>query len=505
MDRRRVEVRGHHLQTLHLRKEYPGTVALNGVSVDFEGGRVHALIGKNGAGKSTLVKIFAGSVQPTSGTILIDGAPVELRSPSDAFAKGIATVYQEMSLVPEMTVAENIFLGRWPRRKGLLRSMVDWRVIADAARQVLDGMHVSLDLRRNVSELGMAQQQIVEIAKAMSFNPSVIMLDEPTSALARHETENLFALIRQLAAKGVAVIHITHRLQELGQVADTVTVLRDGNCVGTIGVGEATPETIAHMMFGGVTQAVRPADLQAGTEAVMKVRGLGQPGKFHDVNFELRKGEVLGIAGMLGSGRTELLRAIFGVDPCETGEVVLDGNAIRPSTPAAMKGLGLAFTPENRKEHGLVQELSTRANVCLASLDRISTAGFMTALRERAVVLPLMDRLAVKVPDIEHAVASLSGGNQQKVVVAKWLNTTPRVILFDEPTRGIDVQAKQQIFRIMWDLSRQGISCIFVSSELEELVEVCHRILIMKHGTMVGEVFPESLSVEELVVRCMDA
>lgn len=498
-------MRGHHLQTLQLRKEYPGTVALDGVSVDFEGGKVHALIGKNGAGKSTLVKIFAGSVQPTSGTILIDGAPVELRSPSDAFAKGIATVYQEMSLVPEMTVAENIFLGRWPRRKGLLRSMVDWRGMADAAQQVLDGMQVRLDPRRNAGELGMAQQQIVEIAKAMSFNPSVIMLDEPTSALARHETEKLFALIRQLAAKGVAVIHITHRLQELKQVADTVTVLRDGHCVGSIGVDAATPETIAHMMFGGVTQAVRPADLHAGAEPVMQVRGLGQPGKFHDVNFELRRGEVLGIAGMLGSGRTELLQAIFGVDPCETGEIVLDGKPIRPSTPAAMKQLGLAFTPENRKEHGLVQELSTRANVCLASMDRMTTAGFTTKARERAVVLPLMDRLAVKVPDIEHAVASLSGGNQQKVVVAKWLNTAPRVILFDEPTRGIDVQAKQQIFQIMWDLSRQGISCIFVSSELEELVEVCHRILIMRHGTMVGEVSPEALSVEELVVRCMDA
>ena len=257
-------MRGHHLQTLNLRKEYPGTVALNEVSVDFEGGKVHALIGKNGAGKSTLVKIFAGSVQPTGGTILIDGAPIVLRSPSDAFAKGIATVYQEMSLVPEMSVAENIFLGRWPRRKGLLRSMVDWRSIADAAQRVLDGMQVSLDLRANVGDLGMAQQQIVEIAKAMSFNPSVIMLDEPTSALARHETENLFTLIRKLAAQGVAVIHITHRLQELKQVADTVTVLRDGDCIGTVGIGEATPETIAHMMFGGVTQAVRPTDLQAG-------------------------------------------------------------------------------------------------------------------------------------------------------------------------------------------------------------------------------------------------
>ena len=496
---------GHSLQTRNIRKEYPGTTALDGVSVTFDGGKVHALIGKNGAGKSTLVKIFAGSVQPTGGTILVDGAPVELRSPSDAFAKGIATVYQEMSLVPEMTVAENIFLGRWPRRTGLLRSVVDWRAIADAAQRVLDGMQVSLDLRANAGDLGMAQQQIVEIAKAMSFNPSVLMLDEPTSALARHETDQLFRLVRQLADRGVVILYITHRLQELGRIADTVTALRDGRCAGSMPMAEATPDMIAHMMFGEVARGGRPADLGAAGAPVMRVRGLGRAGKFHDVNFELRAGEVLGIAGMLGSGRTELLRGIFGADPCGAGTIEIDGRTARPSSPAEMKELGLAFTPENRKEHALVQILSTRANVCLSSLQSIAPAGITTRARERAVVQPLLERLRVKLPDMEQPVAALSGGNQQKVVVAKWLNTDPRIILFDEPTRGIDVQAKRQIFEIMWDLSRRGVACLFVSSELEELVEVCHRILIMRHGTIVDQVFPEALTAEELAVRCMDA
>ncbi|MCY3023406.1 MAG: sugar ABC transporter ATP-binding protein [Planctomycetota bacterium] len=491
------------LQTENIRKEYPGTVALDNVSVSFDGGKVHALIGKNGAGKSTLVKIFAGAVQPTSGRILVDGQPVVLRSPRDAFAQGIATVYQEMSLVPGLSVAENILLGRLPHKKVLGASVIDWPAVFARARAVLDGMQVSLDVRRQVGDLGMAQQQIVEIAKAMSFNPSVIMFDEPTSALAQHETQTLFGLIRTLAAKGVVIVYITHRLQELPLIADTVTVVRDGRYIGTAAMAQATPQTIVQMMFGEVVQKERPADLKAGTEPVLQVRGLGQKGKFHDVNFTLYRGEVLGIAGMLGSGRTELLRALFGAEAFDAGEIVIGGRSVRTVTPSLMKDLGVAFTPENRKEQALVQILSTRANLCLASLDRISTLGFTTRRRERSVVNRLVARLSVRMPDTEQPVSSLSGGNQQKVVVGKWLNTEPRVILFDEPTRGIDVQAKQQIFQIMWDLSRQGISSLFVSSELEELLEVCHRILIMKKGTLRGEVQPGTLSVDELFVRCM--
>jgi ribose transport system ATP-binding protein len=504
MDKQGNVVTAHGLQTVDLGKEYPGTVALDGVSVAFEGGQVHALIGKNGAGKSTLVKIFAGAVPPTRGRILVDGRDVVLRSPADAFAKGIATVYQELSLVPELTVAENILLGRLPRQAGLGGWIIDWPEVFARARAVLANLQVDLDVRRPAAELGVAEQQIVEIAKAMSFDPSVLMLDEPTSALAQAETSHLFALLRNLAARGVAILYITHRLQELRRIADTVTVLRDGRHVGTIAIADATPQRLVEMMFGEVVQKERPSDLEAGDRPVLEVRRLGRRGSFHDVSFTLRGGEILGIAGMLGSGRTELLRALFGADPYDTGEILIEGRPVRAASPERMKHLGVAFTPENRQAQALVQMLSTRANVCLASLDRIARRGFLTRARERTVVGRLVERLAILAPDIEQPVSSLSGGNQQKVVVAKWLNTDPRVILFDEPTRGIDVQAKQQIFQIMWDLGRQGISCLFVSSELEELLEVCHRILIMKKGTIVGEVRPEGVAVDELLARCME-
>jgi ribose transport system ATP-binding protein len=492
------------LQAVDIRKEYPGTVALDDISVTFEAGIIYALIGKNGAGKSTLVKILAGAVQPTSGRILVDGAEVKLRTPTDAFNNGIATVYQELSLVPHLTVAENILLGRLPMRNGFGDFVVDWPGVFAGARAVLDDMQVDLDVRKKASELSVAQQQIVEIAKAMSFKPSAVMFDEPTSALAQHETENLFKLIRKLADKNVAIIYITHRLGELQQIAETVTVLRDGRYAGSIEMADATAEQIVHMMFGEIVQKQRPADLKVGSEIVMEVRNLERQGWFANVNFKLRKGEILGIAGMLGSGRTELLKAIFGAEAFDEGEIIIAGETVRIATPVRMKNFGLALTPEDRKEEGLIQILSTRANMCLASLGRISTRGFTTKKRERNIVSKLTKKLDIKVSDIEQVVSSLSGGNQQKVVVGNWLNANPRVILFDEPTRGIDVRAKQQLFQIMWDLSRQGVGCIFVSSELEELVEVCHRILVMKKGRIVHKVRPDQISPDQLFVLCME-
>jgi ribose transport system ATP-binding protein len=487
------------LQVINLRKEYPGTVALDDVSIDFHNGQVHALLGKNGAGKSTLIKILAGAVKPTSGKILVDGKPVELDAPADAFANGIVTVHQELSLVPQLSVAENILLGRLPR--GAM--MIDWRQVFERARQILGEMHVDIDVKKRACELGVAQQQIVEIAKAMSLSPAALLLDEPTSALAHHETKSLFDVVRKLASKGVAIVYITHRLHELVKIADAVTVLRDGRFIGTRAMSDAPPATIVHMMFGQTVPSQRPAELKAGNASVLSVRKLGKAGRFSGVNFELREGEVLGIAGMLGAGRTELLKAIFGAEPFDEGEVETAGKIVRSPTPALMRSLGIAFTPENRKEEALVQMLSTRANMCLAAMGSIATSGFITKPREKKFVNEKIERLQIKVADIEHPVSSLSGGNQQKVVIGNWLNTLPRVILFDEPTRGVDVQAKQQIFRVMWDLASQGISSVFVSSELEELIEVCHRILIMKNGTLVGEVRPDELSADELVVRCM--
>ena len=498
-------VKPPRLQTVALRKEYPGTVALDDVSVSFAGGQVHALLGKNGAGKSTLVKIFAGSVRPTRGKLLVDGKEICLRSPLDAFRQGIATVYQELSLIPSLTVAENIFLGRLPqiRRFGVPR--IDWPATFREAQLFLDEMDAGIDAHRCVGELSVAQQQVVEIAKAFSFQPSVLMLDEPTSALSRHETANLFRLIRQLAQRGVAVLYITHRLQELKDIADTVTVLRDGQIVGSLPMTKADPSTIVQMMFGEVTQRHRPMDLTPGHEPLLEVRGLTRHGWFENVSFTVRRGEILGIAGMLGSGRTELLRAIFGAEPPDAGDVAIEGRAVRPTDPPTMRALGLALTPENRKEEGLVLGLGVRPNLFLASLGRMARWGVSSKTRERTRAQELVAQLDIKTPDVESPIASLSGGNQQKVVVGKWLNTDPRVVLFDEPTRGIDLVAKQQIFHVMWDLSRRGLGCVFVSSELEELVEVCHRILILKDGKLAGEVQPEQITVGELAVRCMTA
>src|SRR5262245_59783945 len=491
------------LQTIASRKEYTGTVALDGVSLSVAGGQVHSLVGKIGARKSTLIKIFAGSVQPTRGQLLVDGREVQLRSPIDAFRQGIATVYQELSLVPELTIGENILLGRLPLRRKFGLPRIEWPAAFREAQRLLDGLGTGFDARRRVRELSVAQQQIVEIAKAFSFQPSVLMLDEPTSALSRHETASLFRLVRELTAKGVAVLYITHRLQELSEIADTVTVLRDGQLVGTGPMSKTDARTIVQMMFGEVTQRFRPADLVPGKEPLLEVRDLGRGDRFQNISFTLHRGEILGIAGQLGSGRTELLRAIFGAEPPDRGDVVIEGHALRPTSPPAMRALGVALTPENRKEQGLVLGLGIRPNLFLASLDRMTRRGVSNAGRERTRAQELIANLSILAPNVESPVASLSGGNQQKVVIGKWLNRDPRVILFDEPTRGVDLVAKQQIFQVMWDLSRRGLGCVFVSSELEELLEVCHRILILKEGRLAGEVKPGEITANDLAVRCM--
>ncbi len=494
----------YKLEARNLTKQYPGTLALNNFTTGFSGGEVHAVIGKNGSGKSTLMKLFSGAIAPTAGEVWVDGKPVELASPEEAFEKGIAMVYQELSLIPGLSVAENIYLNRYPGKAGGNGGVVNWNRLYREADALLKSISIEMDVERKVSRLSVGEQQVVEIAKAMSFNPSVLILDEPTSALARHETRALFELIRKLKEKGVAILYISHRLQELNEIADQVTVLRDGEYIGTQRMSEATPSSIVEMMFGEVEQRSRPKDLKVSDEVVLELRDLTRKPVFEKVNLSLKRGEVLGIAGMLGSGRSELLRAIFGADPYDSGEILLEGEPIIPGDPSRMRDRGIAMTPENRKSEGLVQGLSIRQNMCMASLYQIGSKGYINRAMESRVVDPQVDTLQIKIADTAHPVASLSGGNQQKVVIGNWLNSNPRIVIFDEPSRGIDVNAKQQIFQIMWDLSRQGLSSIFVSTELEELVEVCHRILIMKNGTIVDEVFPESISLEGLYTRCME-
>lgn len=487
------------LKAEKITKQYPGTKALDAVSVEFESGQVHALIGKNGSGKSTLVKIFSGAVDATEGSFSLDGKTLEFHSPQDALDNGIVTVYQELSLVPGLTVAENILMGRMPM-KG---KFIDWKAAYRQAEELLQELQVDVPAKATVADLSLWQCQMVEIAKAMSNNPKVLMLDEPTSALASHEVELLFDMVRNLKKKGVIILYISHKLQELWQIADTCTVLRDGQLIGKVKMADISRSELINMMFGDVEIKTRPDDLKVGEKTVLDVRNLTRKGHFENVSFQLKENEILGIAGMLGAGRTELLRAIFGAEPWDSGEVYFNGEEIKKPTPVKMRNRGFALTPEDRKNEGLVQIMSVARNLCVASIPYLVKKAFIDRKKEKSFVEQQIDRLQIKVPDPELPVSSLSGGNQQKVVVGNWLNTQPKIMFFDEPSRGIDVNAKQQIFQIIWEQSRKGISSIMVSSELEELLEVCHRILIMHDGHIIGEVYPEQVTVEKLYSLCM--
>jgi len=491
------------LELHNIRKVFPGTTALDGVSLRWEGGGVHALIGRNGAGKSTLVNILTGALSPTSGTIRVSGATVAFRSPAAARRLGIAAVHQELSLVPELSVAENIFLGRLPQKQGIVPGRVDWPATHYHTEELLSRLHVRVDHNAKAGSLPVAQQQLVEIAKAMADEPSILLLDEPTSALSHQEAGHVFSLLRTLAEHGVLLIYITHRLQEIGRIADTVTALRDGISTPTVPVAEATPEAIVTMMFGQNVRFTRMIERPAATAPVLEVRSLSRSNVFRDISFTLHEGEILGIAGLLGSGRTELLRAVAGADTPDTGELLVDRQAVRPCSPEQMKRLGVILVPEDRKEQGLVQMLAVRSNICLASLDRISVHGFTSRTRENHIVQKIIHDLDIAVSDPELPVSSLSGGNQQKVALGKCLNARPRVILFDEPTRGIDLRAKLQIFQLIMRLSTQGISSIVVSSELEELMDITHRILIMKNGQITGEFDPAIRPLDDLFGLCM--
>lgn len=480
-------------------KDYPGTRALDGVSIAFESGKVNAFVGKNGSGKSTLVKIFSGAIKPTSGNIYLNDRLLQFNSTTEALKEGIVTVYQEMSLVPALTVAENIFLNRMPMKRG----RIDWqKAYADAAI-LLKKMHVDINPREILSRLSMWQMQVVEITKALSFNPKVIMLDEPTSALAQNEVQSLFEAIRALRDEGVGIIYITHKLQELAQIADTVTVIRDGSIVGKVLMAEVSQKDIIDMIFGEIEIKKRPPNIQVSDEVLMQVNELTRGGWYKDISFSLRKGEILGIAGMLGSGRTELLRGIFGADPVDSGNVTVSGQTITHANPIKMKSFGLGLTPEDRKLLGLILIHSILDNLNYASMN-LTANGLLEDKKKRVLFAEKQIRdLEIKTGSMDNSVNSLSGGNQQKVVVGNWLNTNPKIMLYDEPSRGIDIGAKQQIFEIMWTQAAKGVSTIFVSTELEELLEVCHRILVIRQGKIVKEVNPESTTMNELYEICM--
>lgn len=487
------------LKVEHLTKIYPGTVALDDATMCFESGKVNAVVGKNGSGKSTMIKMVSGVIRPNSGKIFLDNKELVFSNPMEAYENGIATVYQELSLVPSLDIAENVFMGRLPVKNGV----VHWRRVYEETDALLRSMGVDLSAKTKVFKLSMWQRQMVEIVKAMSHDPKVLLLDEPTSALAQTEVDHLFQFIRRVKEKDVIILYVSHRLHELWQIADQCSVLRDGKYVGQLQMESASRKELITLMFGDTKISKRPENLVCGDEVVLEVENLSRANKFKNISFSLHKGEILGIAGMLGSGRTELLMSIFGGDPYDSGKIWVKGKEVKKASPQVMKKLGIAMTQEDRKHLGLVQVRSVRENLCFASLGRLSRRGVMNKKTEDMAVSRQIEELQIKIPAQSVRVSSLSGGNQQKVVVGNWLNDEPDIIFFDEPSRGIDVNAKQQIFQIMWDQARKGISSIMVSSELEELLEVCTRIIVMRNGEFVEEIIPEEYTVEQLYVRCM--
>jgi ribose transport system ATP-binding protein len=483
------------LEMLNIRKAFPGVVALDDVSFDLHKGEVHVLLGENGAGKSTLMKILSGAYQKSAGRILIEGRDVEIRNPRHARQLGISTIYQELNLIPHLSAAENIFLGREPARAGF----IDRRQIHKAAAAILKGLGVDLDPRTRVAHLGIAQQQMVEIAKAISLEAGILIMDEPTSALTEREIAELFARMRTLRAAGVSIVYISHRLEELFEIGDRVTVLRDGKRVGTHNIRDISrPDLIRLMVNRELTSQFPKVPAEPGEEA-LRVEGLNRDGVLHDISFSLRRGEVLGIAGLLGSGRTELARAIFGVDKIDSGHIYIKGELRRIDCPRDAIDLGIGFLTEDRKTQGLVPLLSTKANICLPSVDRFSRYGFVRAGVETRAANRYVDDLRIKTAGVDQKVLFLSGGTQQKVVLSKWLCCEAEVFIFDEPTRGIDVGSKAEIYQLMNQLTASGVAIIMISSELPEILGMSDRILVMHRGRIVGEFSAEEATQESIL------
>ena len=466
-------------------KRFPGVLAVDRGQLTLRPGEVHCLVGENGAGKSTLMKVLAGAIPMDSGEIRLSGEPASITSPHQAQQLGISMIYQEFNLSPFLSVAENIFLGREPRLGKT--PFINWSKMYRDARELLGRVRTDLDVRRPINECSVAQQQVVEIAKALSFRSKVIVMDEPSATLTERELTALFDLIRGLKKDGIGMIYISHRLEEIFEIGDRVTVMRDGQYIGTNDVAEVRRENIIHMMVGRELKDEFPKEQFERGEEVLRVEGLGIAGAFQDLSFSLHKGEIIGLTGLVGAGRTEVARAIFGADRLQTGQIFLDKHPVTVSSPQDAIRQGIGLLTEDRKTQGLVLGMTVRENTTLANLDALVKFFFVDRARERQVTLKYVDDLRIKTPTIEQATQNLSGGNQQKVVLAKWLFTGCRVLIFDEPTRGIDVGAKVEIYKLMNELVRNGVCILMISSELPEVLGMCDRILVMHEGRLAGE------------------
>jgi ribose transport system ATP-binding protein len=468
-------------------KSFPGVQALSEARFELLPGEVHALVGENGAGKSTLMKILAGVYSKDGGRIRYKGKEVAIQGPRSAQLLGIGMIHQELNLMPHLTVAQNIFIGREPRRR--VGFLLDEPRLNAQARELLDLLNLDLDPRARVSDLTVAKQQMVEIAKALSYDSEVLIMDEPTAALTDTEIADLFRVIRQLTQKGVGVVHISHRLEELKQISNRITVMRDGRYVDTVATAAVTIEKIISMMVGRtIFEAAPEVPEDPSREVVLEARHLRRGRAIQDVSFKLHRGEILGFAGLVGAGRTEVARAIFGADPLEAGEILVGGKPVQIHSPRDAVRHGIAYLSEDRKRYGLALGMDLEINMALASLGRfLGPLGWVRTGETRQNAERYVEALRIRTPGVTQQARNLSGGNQQKVVVGKWLTADTQVLIFDEPTRGIDVGAKSEIYKLLNDLSRQGKAVIMISSELPELLRMSHRVVVMCEGRVTGE------------------
>ncbi len=482
-------------------KRFGDVEVLRHVSLSLYAGEVHALVGENGAGKSTLVKILAGVHAPDSGSVLLAGEPVTLHDPSQAQRLGFAVIHQQPSLFPDLDVAENIYMGRQPL--GAL-GRIDWGLMYREVNALLRRLDATFDARTPVNSLSIADQQLIEIAKALSMQTRLLVMDEPTAALSAREVEDLFGIVRQLRAQGVAILFISHRFEEIFEIADRVTVLRDGAHILTKPTSELTQAETISAMVGREMSALFPKQEAAIGPVMLEVRGLTRAGEFRDVSFQVHQGEILGFAGLVGAGRTEVARAVFGITRPEAGTILLDGKAVSFSSPTAAMRHGIAYVPEDRYQHGLVREFPIASNVTLPILRAISNwLGIVDRRRERAIATDYFQRLQIHATGIEQLAQSLSGGNQQKVVIAKWLATKPRVLILDEPTRGVDIGAKAEVHRLISQLASEGMAIIMISSELPEALAMSDRILVMHEGRVTGEFSRSEANQERVMFAAM--
>ncbi|MBP1736451.1 MAG: sugar transporter ATP-binding protein [Oscillospiraceae bacterium] len=481
-------------------KLFPGVKALDGVSFDIQEGEVHSLCGENGAGKSTLIKVMTGAHRRDSGHYLIDGNEVDFHNTQEAIALGVSCVYQELSIAPQLDVAKNLFIGNLPMNGPL----VDHKTLYAKAKEILAELDMPVSPKTIAGELSVGQQQMIEIGRALTRNARLIIMDEPTSSLSEKEADTLFSIIRKLQAKNIAIVYISHKLDEVLELSDRITVIRDGKNIISMDKADCTKETlIAHMIGRSLENLYQKEPAEIGKQ-VLEVKNLTRKGVFQDVSFTLKAGEIVGFFGLVGAGRSEIMRAIFGVDKYQSGEVVVDGKKLRGGSPAQSIAAGIGFCTEDRKQEGLALRLSILLNMTLVKLPLLSTLGVINKQKQREAADEYMKSISIKAPSVTQLVGNLSGGNQQKVVVAKWLMINPKVLIVDEPTRGIDVGSKSEIYGLLSNLAKSGMAIIVVSSEIEEIMGICDDVVTICEGRLTGRVkITESLSRETVLAAAL--